>query len=309
MKQRILTGDRPTGRLHIGHYFGSLESRVKLQNHYDTLIISSDLQVLYDHLHDEKGKAIENNIYQVLLDNIAAGLDPEKTTFFIQSEIPELSELTMIFMFLVSVGRAKRNPTVKDEMKQSNTDYEQMNLGFLSFPVSQAADILLPMAHKVPVGEDQIPHIEQAREVARKFNTLFGDLFPVPEFVISKNPRLPGLDGQNKMSKSLGNVINLSDSPAEVENKIKKAYSGQGHALFSYAGLFNVGENDRMSAFKPALADAINHFLEPIRKRRAIYENDMGYLRQILDTGRDRIRALGSETIKRVKEQMGMNYR
>jgi tryptophanyl-tRNA synthetase len=308
MKKRILTGDRTTGKLHIGHYFGSLESRVRLQDDYDTCIISADLQVLYDHLHDDKGKSIRQNIYHVLLDNIAAGLDPDKTTFFIQSEVPEISELTMIFMFLVSVARAKRNPTVKDEMAQAGTDYEQMNLGFLTFPVSQAADILLPRADVVPVGEDQIPHVEQAREIAKKFNSLYGDVFPVPEYLVSNVPRLPGLDGKSKMSKSLGNVINLSDSEQEIEIKIKKAYSGEGHALFTYGMLFGLEPDEQMSSFKPALAGSINEFLEPIRKRRELYERELGYLREILDRGRDRIREIGQETMFKVKEDMGMSY-
>lgn len=308
MKKRILTGDRSTGKLHIGHYFGSLASRVKLQDDYDTCIISADMQVLYDHLHDEKGQSMGKNVYQALLDNLSVGLDPEKVTFFVQSEIPELSELTMFFLFLVSVARAKRNPTVKEEMKQAKTDYEQMNLGFLSFPVSQAADILLPRANLVPVGEDQIPHVEQAREIARKFNSLFGNLFPIPEYVVSKFPRLPGLDGKHKMSKSLGNVINLSDSAQDVECKIKKAYSGAGHALFTYGKLFGIKPDDRMSSFKPELAGAVNTFLEPIRKRRNRYEKEPGYLREILDRGRDKIRALGKETMASVKEKMGMKY-
>jgi len=306
--QRILTGDRTTGRLHIGHYFGSLESRLKLQNEYDTFIILADLQVLYDHLDDEKGKAIRTNVYHALLDNLSIGLDPEKVTFFVQSEIPELSELAMLFMFFVSVGRAKRNPTVKDEMGQSGTNYEHMNLGFLSFPVSQAADILLPKANLVPVGEDQIPHVEQTREIARRFNSLYGEVFPVPECKIAEFSRLPGLDGRSKMSKSLGNVINLSDSEEEVNHKVRKAYSGEGHALFTYGKLFGVEPNERMGSFKPALADAINDFLEPLRKRRKEYEKEPGYLREILDAGRKKTRRIGAETMAQVKQCMGMVY-
>lgn len=306
--KRILTGDRTTGKLHIGHYFGSLESRAKLQHEYDTCIILADMQVLYDHLNDEKGKLIRTNVYHALLDNLSVGLDPDKVTFFVQSEIPELSELAMLFMFLVSVGRAKRNPTVKEEMNQAGTNYEHMNLGFLSFPVSQAADILLPKANLVPVGEDQIPHVEQTREIARRFNTLFGDVFPVPECKISKFARLPGLDGQSKMSKSLGNVINLSDTEESVNHKIKKAYSGEGHALFTYGELFGIQPDERMGTFKPALTDGINAFLEPMRKRRAEFEREPGYLREILDKGQEKVRAIGSETMAQVKNKMGMIY-
>lgn len=306
--QRILTGDRTTGKLHIGHYFGSLESRLKLQDEYDTFIILADLQVLYDHLDDEKGKSIRTNVYHALLDNLSIGLDPEKVTFFVQSEILELSELAMLFMFLVSVGRAKRNPTVKEEMGQAGTNYEQMNLGFLSFPVSQAADILLPKANLVPVGEDQIPHVEQTREIARRFNNLYGDVFPVPECKISKFSRLPGLDGRRKMSKSLGNVINLSDSEEEVNLKVKKAYSGEGHALFTYGKLFGVKPEERMGTFKPSLADGINDFLEPLRKRRKEYEKQPDYLREILNKGKKKTRTIGAETMAQVKECMGMVY-
>lgn len=306
--KRILTGDRTTGGLHIGHYFGSLASRVSLQEEYDTYIILADMQVLYDHLEDDKGRLLRKHVYDVLLDNLSVGLNPEKVTFFVQSEIPELAELTMLFMFMVSVARAQRNPTVKDEMQQTGTDYDKMNLGFLSFPVSQAADILLPKAHMVPVGEDQIPHIEQTREIARRFNSQFGNIFPEPEYFISKSSRLPGLDGKNKMSKSLNNVINLSDSETEVESKIKKAYSGEGHALFSYGELFGVASNDRMGTFKPQLADAINGFLEPIRKRRKELEKDQEYLRLILDEGREKIREIGFHTMQEVREAMRMVY-
>jgi tryptophanyl-tRNA synthetase len=183
-----------------------------------------------------------------------------------------------------------------------------MNLGFLSFPVSQAADILLTKAHMVPIGEDQIPHLEQTREIARRFNSQFGDVFPEPEYLISKFSRLPGLDGKKKMSKSLNNAIYLSDSEEDVENKIKKAYSGEGHALFIYGELFGVTPNDRMEIFKPQLADAINDFLEPIRKRRKELEEDQEHLRRILDKGKERIREIGSHTMQEVREAMKMIY-
>ncbi len=306
--KRILTGERTTGKLHIGHYFGSLASRISLQEEYDTCIILSDMQVLYDHLEDEKSKMLRKHVYEVLLDNLSVGLDHRKVTFFIQSEIPELAELTMLFMFLVSVARAKRNPTIKDEMQQTGTDYDKMNLGFLSFPVSQAADILLTKAHMVPIGEDQIPHVEQTREIARRFNSQFGDVFPEPKYLISKFSRLPGLDGKKKMSKSLNNAIYLSDNEEDVENKIKKAYSGEGHALSIYGELFGVTLNDRMEIFKPQLADAINDFLEPIRKRRKELEEDQEYLRRILDKGKERIREIGAHTMQEVREAMKMIY-
>ncbi|MCX6807294.1 MAG: tryptophan--tRNA ligase [Patescibacteria group bacterium] len=347
--KRILTGDRPTGPLHLGHYFGSLKNRVELQNKYETFIIVADWQVLYDHLEDEKGKAIERNIMEVVLDNLAVGLDPDKVTFFIQSEVPEICELTQIFQFLVTVARAKRNPTVKEEFlnivskndlydeseeevkfirewhlkfsdedkeKVFNKGWDKMNLGFLCFPISQAADILFCKADLVPVGEDQMPHIEQTREIVRKFNRLFGDTFTEPEALVSKTPRLRGLDGQAKMSKSLGNVINLKATSGEVELAIKGAYSGENHALFEYGKLFGLNEKDfevsgvvQMGKFKPALAEKINDFLEPIRKQRASFQKDPKFIRKLLDNGRAKAQKIAQETLKEVKQKMGMDYK
>ncbi len=330
-KKRILTGDRPTGKLHLGHYFGSLQNRVQLQDKYETFVIVADWQALYDHLGDEKGRAVGQNVRECVLDNLAAGVNPAQATFFVQSEVPELAELTMIFQFLVTVARAKRNPTIKAEMissglvdssaaPQDDAGWDQLadkiNCGFLTFPISQAADILFCKADLVPVGEDQLPHIEQTREIARKFNRLFGETFPEPEGLVSATPRLRGLDGNAKMSKSLGNTINLSATPAEVDAAIKKAFSGEGHALGEYAELFGVDmkqfEKDgvvQMGKFKPALAAAINEFLEPMRARRAEWEAQPAKIRELLDTGRDRLRGIAQDTLAEVREKMGLKYK
>lgn len=328
-RKRILTGDRITGPLHLGHYFGSLVNRVRLQDEYETFIIAADWQALYDHLEDDRGRGLQANIRGVVLDNLAAGLDPDKATFFIQSEVPELAELTLVFQFLVTVARAKRNPTIKREMVSSGLAREsdigngeawglaadRMNVGFLAFPISQAADILLFKASLVPVGEDQLPHIEQAREIARKFNRLFGETFPEPEGLLSSAPRLRGLDGQAKMSKSLGNAIALSASRSEVEAAVRKAFSGEGHALGEWAELvgldwrrFESHGELRMREFKPALAGALNDLLEPMRLRRAEFASRPGFIRELLHHGRERARAVARETMREVRARMGMEY-
>jgi tryptophanyl-tRNA synthetase len=216
MKKRILTGDRPTGPLHIGHYVGSLENRVRLQDEYDCFFIIADYEVLTDHLKETEHT--EQFIKQVLLDWLSVGLDPNKSTFFIQSKIPEIAELTMYFSMMVTLARLQRNPTVKEEFKASRL--RAMSYGFLGYPISQAADILIVRPDLVPVGDDNLPHVEQTREIARTFNGLFGEVFPVPEALVGEVPRLPGLDGQ-KMSKSKGNAIYLRDTPKEVrQNKL-----------------------------------------------------------------------------------------
>jgi len=222
MKKRILTGDRPTGPLHLGHYVGSLENRVKLQNEYDCFFIIADYQVLTDHLYETKNVA--QNIVEIMLDYLSIGLDPTKSTFFIQSRIPEIAELTMYFSMLVSLPRVQRNPTVKEEMKAAKIGKKEISYGFVGYPISQAADILVVRANLVPVGEDQLSHLEQTREIARTFNRIFGKVFPVPEPLLGRFPRLPGIDGQ-KMSKSRNNAIYLKDTPEEVARKVMQTYT------------------------------------------------------------------------------------
>jgi tryptophanyl-tRNA synthetase len=221
MKKRILTGDRPTGPLHLGHYVGSLANRVKLQDEYECFFIIADYQVLTDHLKETS--QIEKNIKEIVLDYLSVGIDPKKSTIFIQSKIPAIAELTMYFSMMVSLAEVERNPTVKTEIKTAREEgkISEISYGFVGYPISQAADILFLRAHLVPVGKDQLPHIDLTREIARKFNKLFGKVFPIPKALVGEIPSLPGLDGR-KMSKSLGNAIYLSDPSQEVKNKVIK---------------------------------------------------------------------------------------
>ena len=226
MKKSILTGDRPTGPLHLGHYVGSLQNRVKMQNEYNQFIIIADIQALTDN-YDNPMK-IRNNILEVVLDYLAVGIDPLKSTIFIQSRIPEIAELTMYFMNLVKLGHLQANPTVKEEMKQKGFE-KSIPMGFLTYPVSQAADILAFQATVVPVGIDQLPMIEQTNDIARSFNHLYGDVFVHVEAVVAKVSRLPGTDGQMKMGKSLGNAIFLSDSTEVIKEKVMNMYTDPKH--------------------------------------------------------------------------------
>ncbi len=217
--KRILTGDRPTGPLHLGHYVGSLRNRVRLQEQYDTFIIVADVQALTTHW--ETPELLGENVREVALDNLSAGLDPDKVSIFVQSMVPQIAELTVLFGLYTTVSRLRHNPTIKTEAKQYG--YTDMTYGFLGYPVSQAADILFCRANLVPVGEDQLPHVEVTRFVARRFNELYGEVFPEPEAMVSEVSRLVGLDGNAKMSKSLGNAIYLKDNPDEIRKKVMSA--------------------------------------------------------------------------------------
>lgn len=325
-KKIVLTGDRPTGPLHLGHYVGSLQKRVEFQKKYDCYFIIADYQVLTDHL--QKSKEIEKNIKEIVLDYLSVGIDPEKSTIFIQSQIPEISELFQIFTMLVTFARVKRNPTVKEEIKSSGI--KKPSLGFISYPVSQAADILCVRANFVPVGKDQLPHIEQTREIANTFNRFFKKVFPIPEPILSKTPILPGLDGQ-KMSKSRGNAIYLKDSPKEVEKKIMKAITDpkkihlgdRGHPeicnIYKYYQAFFPEKSEEVKSLcklgnlgcvecKKQLAKMLNEFLEPIRKRRKEFEKKPKLIKEILEEGRKRAQKRAKETLEMAKEAMGMKY-
>lgn len=327
MKKRILTGDRPTGPLHIGHYVGSLENRVKLQDRYDCYFIIADYQVLTDHIRETE--KTERYIRDVLLDWLSVGIDAEKSTFFIQSKIPEIAELTMYFSMMVTLARLQRNPTVKEEFKSSGL--KTISYGFLGYPVSQAADILVIRPELVPVGDDQLPHVEQTREIARTFNRLFGDVFPVPEPLIGKVARLPGLDGQ-KMGNSLGNAIYLSDTPDKVTQKVNAAITDparikatdKGHPeicnIYKYHLAFNkkqvpeIEKSCRKGKIgcvecKEKIAGIINRFLEPIREKRAYFESRPAVLKEIIRNGNGKTRLVSKETIDLVREAMHFDYR
>lgn len=321
-KQKIiLTGDRPTGRLHIGHYCGSLKNRVALQNDYDTFIIIADVQALTDNFNNP-GK-VRKNVFEIVLDNLSVGINPEKSTLFIQSLIPEIAELTVFFSNLVTINQLKRNPTVKDEIQQKKDLFKNdVTFGFLGYPVSQTADITAFQADLVPVGEDQLPVIEQAREIVKKFNRIYGETLTLPEARISNFPRVLGLDGR-KMSKSLNNAILLSDEPNIIQNKIKTALTDKigGLNLIKILEQFcddqnaikefqKVYENEtiRYSELKPFLANCINEKLKPIQEKRKVYENSPKLVEEILKEGTRKARLKAQETLKKVKKSMKIDY-
>jgi tryptophanyl-tRNA synthetase len=329
-KKRILTGDRPTGRMHLGHFVGSLKNRVKLQDSYDQFVMIADVQALTDNF--ENPQNVRNNIKEVLLDYLAVGIDPKKTTILIQSLIPEIAELTVFYLNLVTLERVLRNPTVKDEIKQKGFG-QQIPAGFAMYPVSQAADITIFNASLVPVGEDQLPMIEQTREIVRKFNSLYGEVFVEPEALVGEVKRLPGIDGNTKMGKSLGNAIYLSDSEEELKKKVMSMYTDpnrvhstdpgkvEGNPVFIYHDVFNPDKAevaDLKSRYKEGkvgdievkekLFVALNAFLTPIREKRKEFEGKDEVLDRILKDGTAKAREVAKETMKKVKAAMKIDY-
>ncbi len=326
-KQIVLTGDRPTGPLHLGHFVGSLQKRVEFQQKYDCYFIIADYQVLTDQLF--KSKEIKQNIKEIVLDYLSVGIDPNKSTIFVQSQIPEIAELNLIFSMLVTLARVKRNPTVKEEIRASGI--KKASLGFFSYPVSQAADISSVRANFVPVGKDQLPHIELTREIASSFNRLFGKVFPVPEAILSKIPILPGLDGQ-KMSKSRNNAIFLSDAPKIVEEKIMKAITDPKKIhlndpgrpeicnIYQYYKAFFPEKANEIKTLceegkigcvecKIQLAKMLNKFLEPIREKRNKFSKKPDLIKEILEQGRIKTQNKAKQTLDMVKEAIGMGYK
>lgn len=330
-KPRILTGDRPTGPLHIGHYFGALKSRVELQDKYDTFVIIADVQALTDNfLTPQK---VRDNVKEVVMDNLAVGIDPQKSTIFIQSMIPEIAELTVFYSNLVTVARLERNPTTKEELKQKEKLFKNnITFGFLGYPVSQAADITAFQAELVPVGEDQVPHIELAREIARKFNEIYGQTLTEPKAKVGDFPRVKGLDGNSKMGKSLNNAIYLSDSPEIIRQKVKMAFTDPlkirlndiGHPdncmVYYYHQMFTdpkdlkIIESECKSGArgcvvcKNQLADNIIKFLAPIQEKRHYYESHPEIVQKIIMEGTAKAREVAKETLRQVKEKMFLNY-
>lgn len=327
-KKRILTGDRPTGPLHLGHYVGSLQNRVKLQDEYEQFVMLADVQALTDNF--DNPQKVRDNIHQVILDYLSVGIDPDKTTIFLQSAIPQIAELTVFYMNLVTVARLQRNPTVKNEMKQKGMG-ENVPLGFLAYPVSQAADITFCKADLIPVGEDQLPMLEQTREIVKKFNFLYGDVLTEPEPLLGEFPRLVGTDGNAKMSKSLDNAIYLSDSPEVVERKVKGMYTDpkrlhatdpgtvEGNPVFIYLEAFaeeddkkqivdfkNRYENGTVGdvEVKKFLVEVLNNFLDPIRKKRIEYEEKPELIEEILKDGTSRVRDIAQLTMAEIKHAM-----
>ena len=345
MGKIILTGDRPTGKLHLGHYVGSLRRRVQLQNegNYDRMFVfMADVQALTDNA--DNPEKIRQNIVEVALDYLSAGLDPEKCVLFIQSQIPELAELTTYLMNLITVSRVQRNPTVKTEIKMRNFE-ANIPLGFFCYPVSQAADITLFKATTVPAGEDQEPMLEGTRELVRRFNQTYAPVLVEPNIMLPENAtarRLPGTDGKEKMSKSLGNCIYLSDSAEDVWQKVRSMYTDpthvnlndpghvEGNAVFTYLDAFST--DDDFAEFLPEyqnleelkahytrgglgdmkckkfLNQVINKMLDPIRQRRAEYEKDIPEIFNILRKGTDEARAVAAQTMDEVRAAMRINY-
>ncbi len=328
-RQRILTGDRPTGKLHLGHYVGTLSNRVLLQDRYETFLLIADYHMLTTRLGALE--EIEQNIRDDVLDNLAAGVDPSKVTYFLQSLVPEIPQLHLYFSMLVSVPRVQRIPTLKDALRDHGL--AQPTYGLLGYPILQAADILCVKGNLVPVGRDNESHVEITREIARRFNELFGEVFPIPESLIPDVGLLPGIDGRDKMGKSLGNAVNLSDDTATVQRKVMSMYTDpnrirptdpgrvEGNPVFIYHDAFNPDSaevDDLKSRYrtgkvgdvevKRSLVAAVERFLEPMRERRARYAADPRLVDDILLTGSERARDQARRTLDEVRAAMRLDY-
>ena len=332
MKKIMLTGDRPTGKLHIGHYFGSLQNRVKMQNEVDECyILVADVQALTDNFNNPE--KVRKNVREVVMDYLSVGIDPAKSVIYIQSMIPEVAELTVYYSNLVTIARLERNPTVKTELAQKKNVFgESVTYGFLGYPVSQAADITAFDATIVPVGEDQLPLIEQCREIVRKFNSIYGEVLREPEAFLTENKRIKGLDGNDKMGKSLGNAIYLSDSDEEITKKVMSAVTDPArikkddkghpdvcmvayyHNLFSDKNTYNnicaeCREGKRgCVACKKELANTIIEYLKPIKEKRAYYESHPEEVDKIIKEGTEKARKKAQETMKNIKKHMMLDY-
>ena len=331
-KKRSLTGDRPTGRMHIGHYFGSLKNRVKIQENenIEQFVMIADVQALTDNFNNPQ--KVRDNVYQVLLDYLSVGIDPNKTTIFLQSMIPEIAELTVFYSNLVTISRLQRNPTVKTEIAQKKELFgESVTYGFLGYPVSQAADITAFGGDIVPAGEDQEPLVEQCREIVRKFNSIYGETLKEPQILLSQEKRIKGLDGNEKMGKSLGNAIYLSDPDEEITKKVMGALTDPGrikkddpgnpdicmvayyHNLFSKDEVKTICEECKAGARgcvqckKQLIANIIKE-LEPLREKRKYYEERPEELKKILMEGTERARKEAKITMKKVKSAMKLDY-
>ena len=330
-RRRILTGDRPTGRLHIGHWVGSISNRVRLQDEYECFFIIADWHTLTTRPEKASIAEVAGNIREMVLDYLACGIDPDRSTIFVQSAVPETAELNLIFEMLVSLPRLERLPSIKDMAEAAHLDV--LPFGLVGYPVLQAADILLPRAHAVPVGKDNVPHVEITREIARRFNYLYGEVFAEPEPLISDTPSLPGVNGMQKMSKSLGNAIMLSDDSDTVRKRVMSMYTDptrlratdpgtvEGNPVFIYHDAFNpdraqvadlktryregrVGDVE----VKKTLFAALDTFIAPIRERRETFAARPEIVDDILHAGNERMGRVARETIERVRDAMGMTY-
>ena len=326
-KRRILTGDRPTSRLHIGHYAGSLENRVKLQDEYEQFIIIADVQALTTHF--EHPEVLRQSVYDLCIDYLSVGIQPEKSHIFIQSAVPQIAELTVFYSMFVMVNALKHNPTIKAEASQYG--FTDLSYGFLGYPVSQAADITFCNADLVPVGEDQLPVVEVTRKIVRRFNSLYRPVLKEPDTLLGNCPRLVGLNGSAKMSKSMGNAIFLSDDEDIINAKVKTAVTDPARitlkdrgnpeicTVSEYHNVFNKDEYENIcsmcrnasigcTACKARLSGVLNNLLSPVREKRKELEEKPGYLNEILKHGNERARNEGAKTLEKIKTAMNMEY-
>lgn len=329
-RKRLLTGDRPTGRLHLGHFVGSIKNRVELQDQYECYFIIADLHMLTTKPTKEDILNIRENMRLMVLDYLACGIDPKKSTLFLQSGVPAVFEMNLFFEMLVSLNRLTGLPSLKEMARNAHIDEENMPFGLVGYPVLQSADILLPRAHVVPVGKDNEAHVELARDVARRFNLNYGELFPLPEPLLSDVPTLIGIDGKGKMSKSAQNAIFLSDDAATVEKRVREMYTDpkriradipgtvEGNPVFSLHDVFNPDKAEVADfkeryrtgrigdvEIKQSLAKALNQFLDPIRERRTVFEQEKGLVEEIIYDGTRKVAEMGAALIKEMRSAMG----
>lgn len=331
-KKRLLTGDRPTGRLHLGHYLGSVKNRVALQDKYECYFIIADLHTLTTRPTKEDIMGIRENIREMVLDYLACGIDPAKSTIYLQSACPAVYELNLVFEMMISLNRLTGLPSIKEMARNAHIDPENVPFGLIGYPVLQTADILMPRAHVVPVGKDNEAHIELSRDIARRFNQYYGDVFPLPDYIQSEVPSLIGTDGKGKMSKSANNSIFLSDDAASVEKKVRGMYTDpnrihantpgnvEDNPVFIYHNIFNPNKSEvedlaaryRLGTVgdvevKQKLVVAINNFLDPIRERRKHFEDDKGLVEQVIYEGTQKMIEVSNATLKEMRSAMGLS--
>ncbi len=330
-RKRVLTGDRPTGRMHLGHYVGSMQNRVALQDKYESYFIIADLHTLTTKPQKEAILEMRTHIREMVLDYLSVGIDPNKSHIYLQSAVTGVFELNLIFEMLVSINHLNALPSIKEMASNARLEHDSISLGLLGYPVLQTADILSARSHLVPVGKDNLAHIELTRDIAKRFNQYYGDVFPVPEPLLGSTPTLIGTDGKSKMSKSLNNTIFLSDDEKTVNKKVKGMYTDpnrihanvpgtvEGNPVFIYHDIFNPNK-DEIADFqkryregnigdveiKSRLAEAINTFLAPIRERRAQYEGEKGYVEQVIYEGTEVMNEVTNATLKEVRSAMGL---
>lgn len=330
-KKRILTGDRPTGAMHLGHYLGSIQNRVALQDEYECYFIIADLHMLTTRPQKEEIMKIRDNVREMVLDYLSCGIDPSKSTIYLQSAVPAVYEMNLIFEMLVSLNRLTGLPSLKDMARNAHIDPENVPFGLVGYPVLQSADILMSRAHLVPVGKDNEAHVEITRDIARRFNHYYGELFPLPEALLSNTPTLVGTDNKGKMSKSAGNAINLSDDAKTVEKKVRSMYTDparvradvpgtvEGNPVFLYHDLFNDHRDEVLDLktryregkvgdveVKEKLSEALNRYLQPIRERRKQFEQEKGLVEKIVYGGTMKMIEVANATMQEMRSAMGL---